>query len=209
MNSTGRFALLVPVKTLVNAKSRLRGFEDKVRRDLVRAFALDVVTAAMQSPLISGVHVVTDEAGFADAAREAGCNVLPDRGDGDLNAALRAALEEVPPGPVAALLGDLPCLIADDLSQALASASGAGFVADAAGTGTTLLAASDHASFDPRFGPDSRAAHRAGGVPEVSLGVPTLRQDVDTAEDLDLAILLGVGPHTHAVLVAGRAHPRS
>lgn len=202
MSTPQQYALVVPVKTLSRAKSRLQGFTDVVRRDLVRAFAMDAVTAALASPLVASVHVVTEEADLAESVRVLGCSVLPDAGAGDLNRALRFAVESlgVPAAPVAAMLGDLPCLVTADLTEALASVTGAGFVADAAGTGTTLLAVTDPASFNPRFGIASRAAHRATGTPEVSIGVPTLRLDVDTAEDLAAAIDLGVGAHTRSVL---------
>jgi 2-phospho-L-lactate guanylyltransferase len=204
MSTPQQYALVVPVKTLSRAKSRLLGFTDGVRRNLMQAFAMDALAAALASPLVSGVHVVTDEPDLAAAARLLGCAVLPDQGHGDLNGALRSAvatLAVVSHAPVAAMLGDLPCLVTEDLSAALASMTGrAGFVADAAGTGTTLLAVTDPASFDPRFGPASRSAHLAAGVREVSLDVPTLRLDVDTAEDLVAAVELGVGTRTRRVL---------
>jgi 2-phospho-L-lactate guanylyltransferase len=205
MSSPQQYALVVPVKTLSRAKSRLRGFTDVVRRDLVRAFAMDALTAALASPMVASVHVVTDEPDLAASVRLLGATVLPDAGAGDLNRALRAAVASLagPPAasrPVAAMLGDLPCLVPDDLSVALGSVTGSGFVADAAGTGTTLLAVVDPTTFEPRFGPGSRAAHRAAGFCEVALGVPTLRLDVDTAEDLRTAVDLGVGAHTRLVL---------
>lgn len=202
MSPSKPYALVVPVKTLSRAKSRLRGFTDVVRRDLVRAFALDALTAALASPMVLSVHVVTDEADLGDAVRDLGCAVLPDAGAGDLNRALRSAVESLAlgTGPVAAMLGDLPCLVSEDLTDALTSVTVTGFVADAAGTGTTLMAVRDPAGFDPRFGLASRAAHRAAGMTEVPLRVPTLRLDVDTAEDLADAVGLGVGAHTRAVL---------
>jgi 2-phospho-L-lactate guanylyltransferase len=200
MSPPQQYALVVPVKTLSRAKSRLQGFTDVVRRDLVRGFALDAVTAALASPMVSTVHVVTDERDLADAVRDLGCDVLPDAGAGDLNRALSSAVASLAGQRVAAMLGDLPCLLPGDLDQALASVTDAGFVADAAGTGTTLLAVADPSRFHPRFGPASRAAHQGLGIAEVTLDVPTLRLDVDTAEDLAAAVRLGIGSHTRAVL---------
>lgn len=206
-----RFTLVVPVKTLSRAKSRLTGFPADVRRDLVRAFAVDALSAALSCTLVEAVVVVTDENDLADHAQSLGCRVLPDLGDGDLNAALRAAVRQVEAGPVAAMLGDLPCLLPDDLATALreitASTTGHGFVGDAAGTGTTLLAVRAAPDFDPRFGPGSRAAHLASGAREVTATVPTLRHDVDTLADLDAARSLGLGAHTSAVLE--RPEPRT
>ena len=207
MTTSPRFALVVPVKTLTRAKSRLTGFTEDVRRDLVAAFALDAVAAALACPAVGAVSVVTEEPDLASQVRDLGCAVLPDVGAGDLNLALRAAVRALPAGPVAAMLGDLPCLLPDDLDQALAavraSTQGNGFVADADGTGTTLVAVRDPSAFAPRFGIDSRAAHLATGLTEVVLEVPSLRRDVDTADDLAAAQRLGIGPRTTAVL-AGR-----
>lgn len=192
--------LVVPVKTLSHAKSRLH---DLPRADLMRAFAFDALAAAVASPRVRAAYVVTAEDDLADGVRALGCRVLPDRGAGDLNAALRAAVRETAsPGPVAALLGDLPCLLTDDLTQALdwVLAAGSGFVGDADGTGTTLLAVGNAGDFRPAFGLGSYAAHLAAGYPSVPLDVPTLRRDVDTAADLDAARVLGLGPATRAVL---------
>ena len=84
-----------------------------------------------------------------------------------------------------------------------ASAHPAAFVADALGSGTTMVAAASTEHFTPRFGPGSRAAHQVGGAHEVvEVDVPTLRRDVDTPEDLREALELGVGGHT-AIVSAG------
>jgi 2-phospho-L-lactate guanylyltransferase len=72
-------------------------------------------------------------------------------------------------------------------------------VADAGGTGTTLLTAVGVA-LDPRFGRGSAAAHRAGGARELTGPWPGLRRDVDTAEDLRAAALLGLGSRTARLL---------
>ena len=69
-----------------------------------------------------------------------------------------------------------------------------GFVADAAGTGTTTLTARPGVDLDPRFGPRSRAAHAASGAVALEPGpVPGLRRDVDTEVDLWDAGRLGLG----------------
>ena len=195
------FALVVPVKTLTRAKSRLTGFPDDVRRALVTAFALDALAAATSCRAVGSVTVVTDEPDLAGLVRDLGCDVLPDEGAGDLNRVLqRAVLALGPSGAVAAMLGDLPCLLPEDLEQALGSVQDQGFVADAEGTGTTLVAVRDPASFVTHFGARSRAAHVAAGIAEITLEVPSLRRDVDTADDLAAATMLGVGPRTGAVL---------
>jgi 2-phospho-L-lactate guanylyltransferase len=196
--------LLVPIKSTADAKSRL-GLARDERLALRRAFAQDAVAAARRCSLVD-VHVVGDGAGI-DAP------VLPDEGAGDLNEALRRAADRVarPALGTAVMLADLPCLIPDDLAAALSVASDAAvpcFVADADGTGTTLLTAPRGALLDPHFGTDSARRHRSSGALELELFAPTLRRDVDTPDDLAAARALGVGSHT-ATLLDGLSSARA
>ena len=195
------FALLVPVKTLTLAKSRLVMAGNDERRSLMRAFALDAIAAASRCPAVAQVYVVTDEPGFeVDGAVR-----LEDEGDGDLNralqhASLRARLVDPTLG-VAAMCADLPSLTADDLAIGLkAGLAPRWFVADASGSGTTLLAAGPGMELDPHFGAHSAYRHEQSGASPVHVEVPTLRQDVDTGADLVAARQLGVGRHTSSVL---------
>lgn len=112
---------------------------------------------------------------------------------------------------MAALNADLPALRPAELTRVLAAATEfpRAFLADAAGIGTTLLAAAPGRELTPAFGMDSRARHRASGAVELRLeGVDSVRQDVDTGGDLRAALALGVGPRTAAVaarlLIAGQ-----
>jgi 2-phospho-L-lactate guanylyltransferase len=198
---THTFALLVPVKTLSLAKSRLELGHDHLRAPLMRAFALDAIDAASRTSAVGRVYVVTDEPGFdLDGAVR-----LPDEGEGDLNralvhASLRVRLLE-PTWGVAAMCADLPSVQAEDLQTALASGlTPRWFVADAAGSGTTLLAAAPGTDLDPHFGADSARRHERSGAVAVRAQVPTLRRDVDTDGDLASARALGVGPHTTGYL---------
>ncbi len=189
--------LLVPVKDGAATKTRLEVGAD--RRELMRAFARDAVAAARESSLAD--VVVVGDPSLADL----GVPVLPDAGAGDLNAALRSAAAGLPAGgPVAVMLADLPCLRSSELDEGLAAAlrhGGRCFVADSAGTGTTLLVAAS-GDLDPRFGVDSARRHLESGAHALTDPLPTLRQDVDTAEDLERALLLGVGPATTALLAS-------
>ena len=195
-----RFSLLVPVKNGRGAKTRLGGVDTSGRGELMAAFARDAITAARRTPLVE-VYVVGDVAALRQLGRELDVRVLPDEGNGDLNQALRrAAVRVAQPGRgVAVMLGDLPCLRTDDLELALAL-EGRAYVADAAATGTTLLLTAPGAELDPRFGRDSARAHAASGAREIAGDLASLRLDVDTNEDLDRAITLGVGTHTAATL---------
>lgn len=205
---TDRFALLIPVKTWIRAKSRLGLTDPGARHRLMRAFALDAIAAAQESPAIAEVYVVSDEPDLALP----GVHVVPDKGDGDLNAAISAAstmiVPSAPPLGIAVMCADLPCLVASDLSAALTSVSpGRAFVADAARTGTTLLAATPGFELSPRFGPGSARLHQRSGAVPVGLEVPSLRLDVDTRDDLERAVSFGVGRQTAAVLAAGSLGP--
>jgi 2-phospho-L-lactate guanylyltransferase len=199
------YAVLVPVKPLRLAKSRLASPSGEHRGRLMTAFARDVLDAATASDHVDAVYVVTDEPGFDSVEVER----LPDEGDGDLNRALvhaatRARLADPRLG-VVALCADLPCLVPRDLDAALtAGLSPRWFVADAAGTGTAMLAAGPGTDLDPHFGVDSARRHEASGAVPVRADVPTLRRDVDTDLDLDAALALGVGRHTALVLESRR-----
>ena len=196
------FALLVPVKALSLAKSRLDLGHDHLRAPLMRAFALDAIEAAVRTSSVGQVYVVTDEPGFEID----GATRLPDEGDGDLNRALVHATLRVrlrqPDWGIAAMCADLPCVNAQDLHTALGSGlTPRWFVADAAGSGTTLLAAAPGVDLDPHFGSDSARRHERSGAVAVRTPVTTLRRDVDTDVDLTSARELGVGPHTEQVLM--------
>lgn len=201
------YAVLVPVKSLALAKSRLVGLTGDHRRALAAAFALDTVAVAAATPGVAGVLAVTDDFRFAGELTDRGCAVIPDGVTGDLNASLLQAAHEAarrwPGARLAALCADLPALRATDLATALAAVPDdrPGFVVDAAGSGTTTYAAA-LAQFAPRFGPDSRAAHLDAGCAEITGTLASLRQDVDGPADLDQARALGVGPATTAALAA-------
>jgi len=205
------FAVLVPVKPTRRAKSRLAPLGDDVRRSLVAAFAADTVSAALGAPCVAGVLVVTDDHELAAALRDVGAEVIPDGVADDLNGSLVQAGAEAhrrwPGLGLAALCADLPALDPAELAAALEEAyrHPAAFVADAAGEGTTLVAALSPDDFTPSFGPGSREAHLAHGAHEVvEVDVPTLRRDVDTPADLREAVELGVGPRTACVAVGLR-----
>ncbi|WBB56901.1 2-phospho-L-lactate guanylyltransferase [Verrucosispora sp. WMMD573] len=204
---TQPWTVVVPVKRLAAAKTRLRGGLPGVpHQDLALALAADTLAAVRACPGVAEILVVTDDAQVADAARSAGARVLPDVADAGLNAAFRHGAAGVA-GWVAGLTADLPALRPAELAAALRTAlSGPPevrqFVADAPGTGTVLLAAPPGVPLDPRFGPGSAAAHAASGARPLTGDWPSLRRDVDTAGDLAAAARLGLGPRTTA-LTAG------
>jgi 2-phospho-L-lactate/phosphoenolpyruvate guanylyltransferase len=199
------WSLVIPVKVLALAKSRLTGLGAPRRAELALAMAADTVAAAAACPAVDAVIVVTDDEAAAAELSGLGALVLPD-GPGDgLNPALEFgaayAGEHWPGRGRAGMAADLPALGAEELGRALAGAAASrqAFVADAAGTGTTLYTAGPGVEFSPRFGPGSRVAHRSAGAVELMLpGLDGLRRDVDTVADLRDAARIGLGPRTLA-----------
>jgi 2-phospho-L-lactate guanylyltransferase len=194
------WSVLMPVKVLEQAKSRLAALAGERRGELALALACDTVTAVLACAEVARVIVVTDDQVAGTALAELGTLVVPDEPRDGLNAALRHgaayARSRWPASGTAALSADLAALRADELGRALRAASAwpAAFVADAAGDGTTLYTASPGMPFRPAFGLGSRARHAAGGAVELDLGgVPGLRRDVDTPADLRGAAALGLG----------------
>jgi 2-phospho-L-lactate guanylyltransferase len=202
------WTVVLPVKRLPAAKTRLRGALPGVPHEqLALALARDTVAAALACPQVAQVLVVTADPTATAVLGALGARVVPDPPHAGLNAAFRAGAELVT-GPrrwIAALTADLPALRPPDLTAALrAAAEGPAdvrhFVADAPATGTVLLTAPPGVTLDPRFGVGSAAAHGDSGALALAGEWPTLRRDVDTADDLAGAASLGLGRHTAALL---------
>ncbi|HZG04951.1 MAG TPA: 2-phospho-L-lactate guanylyltransferase [Streptomyces sp.] len=198
------WTLVVPLKPLGRAKSRLAAAAgEDLRPELALAFALDTVGAALACPAVEDVVIVTDDPRAGAELAAVGARIVPDAPAAGLNAALEhgeAVVRARRPGAaVAALNADLPALRPAELARVLAAvrAHPRAFLADAAGVGTTLLAAAPGTALAPAFGGASRARHLRSGAVEITLsGVESVRRDVDTGEDLAAALALGVGPHT-------------
>lgn len=195
------WGLVVPVKRLTLAKTRLQVLGEPLRQELALAFAADVVLAALACPVVARVVVVTDDTRVRQVLGALGAEVVADSPDAGHNAALDHAAALLPPTlGAAALSADLPSLTAGDIDAALAQVlTGRGFVTDADGSGTTLLAAAPGVALRPSFGARSREEHLASGAAELEAHA-RLRLDVDTPEDLAAALGLGVGESTAAVL---------
>ncbi|MBU4464858.1 MAG: 2-phospho-L-lactate guanylyltransferase [Actinobacteria bacterium] len=214
-----KWAVIIPVKPAARGKSRL-DVPGADRVALARAIALDTIAAAAACEAVAQVYVVTEDGGLATLALGVpGLRFVPEGEAHGIDAAVAvgaaaagAACERM---PRAALLGDLPALRPADLAAALhaAAAVDRGVVADAEGTGTTLVTARSGVRWESSFGEGSLARHVALGceplaVPDAS----TLRRDVDTADQLAEASTLTLGRHTSGVLAlrsAGTARPRS
>ncbi|MEU4242089.1 2-phospho-L-lactate guanylyltransferase [Actinoplanes sp. NPDC026619] len=194
---------VIPVKRLSAAKSRLRGAVPAPRHgELALAMVRDTVSAVLAGTAVAELIVVTDDTVVAAAVGELGAKVVPDTPAAELNAAMRHGADEIAGLSRfrAVLAGDLPALRPEQLDEALSLVTKRSFVADAAGTGTVLLAAGPGEPLDPRFGPGSAAAHAASGATALAGAWPGLRQDVDTPADLRQVLALGAGRHTCELL---------
>lgn len=197
-----QFVVLVPVKDPDVGKSRLL-VPAHLRPGLASAFALDTLHAARDAEGVAEVVVVTADEGFADVVADLGFARLDDSGDlnQSLTAAAAAVREQHPTASPVALCADLPCLRPADLEDALRAVPGgaAAFVADAAGSGTTMYAA-PYDDFAPGFGHASAAGHARSGAVPLAGELLTLRHDVDDESSLVAAMRLGVGRFTQDVV---------
>jgi 2-phospho-L-lactate/phosphoenolpyruvate guanylyltransferase len=205
------WSVVVPAKRLDVAKTRLRpasAADPDAHARLVLALLADTVSAAVACPAVADVVVVTDDAAAAEVVRGLGARTVADEPDRGLNPALEHGARAAGTAAVAALSSDLPALRPAALAAALTAAERAPrcFVADAQGTGTTLLTAVD-VPLRPRFGPGSAAAHRGGGALPLTGDWPGLSRDVDTEADLRAAAALGLGPATSALLGSSLTRP--
>lgn len=197
------WVVLVPVKRFADGKRRFGDRPD--RAALAEAFARDTIDAVAASPRVRMLLVMTDDAHLVDDLRlPVAAAVRAQRAPG-LNAAisegLQFAQESWPDYGHAVLQGDLPALVPEDLDRTLEMAEEVplALVPDAAGTGTVLITGQPGMPLLPAFGPNSAARHRDLGH-RLLRGTERLRRDVDGPDDLDVAVRLGVGRHTSALL---------
>ena len=192
---------LVPLKDLVQAKTRLAGLlAPSERRALAQAMLEDVLVLLAGHPEIEGITLVSDDPSAHLLAGQYGARHWPERelGCRGLNEVVGLASARLQAEGAAALLvlhADLPLLGTADVAAVLATQreiDGLAIGCDRHGAGTNVLAyAADRV---PRFcfGPDSCAGHfaaaRADGIPAAVLRRPGIGLDID--EPQDLAFLL-------------------
>lgn len=194
-----RWTVLIPVKALPAAKSRLLDASVDVagHERLVRAIRADTCNAARSSADVARLVIVVDQG-------DGGEDLVFVQTRPGLNAALEDAAayaaQRWPADGIAALVGDLPALRSNELTATLGTAAAheRAFTADADTTGTTLLAATPGVALRPAFGAGSAGRHAA--IATALVAPPGLRRDVDTTADLRSAVVLGVGPLTRAAL---------
>ncbi len=189
--ASGGLRVLVPMKALDDAKSRLWADVAAPERRAAVVGMLDrVVRAAVAA--VGSCTVVGGDPSIRRAAEAAGADWTADPASG-LNATLASAMRTAyADGARAALFlpADLPLITRDDVLAVAEASAGytrpVGVEASADG-GTNALLVPASAAFEPRLGQDSFAKHRAAaqaaGSPLVALDAPNIAFDVDSAAD--------------------------
>jgi len=186
--------VLIPVKPLAQAKTRLAGvLSPGERQALVRHMLDDVLAALAAAPDIAGVALVSADPAVARIGAERGLRVLPESAPG-LNAALHGAIATLAGEGIDTLLvlpADVPLLDTATLEQMRAAhrtAPALTLVAASADGGTNALLMSPPDLLSPAFGAGSCAGYcRAAvelGVAPTLLDLPQAALDIDRPEDL-------------------------
>ena len=203
MRPTG-WDVIVPLKQVAFAKTRLTVLGDRWRQTFARALFLDTVEAVTRCPVPVRVHAVTDDRPtITELATFSGSVLVHAGAPSGVNNAISHAAESLGHDGWgrAALLGDLPALSGQDLAEVIEGAGAArrSVVPDADEVGSTMLLVAAGQPLLPAFGPGSMTRHIASGA--VLIQAPqAARRDVDRPEDLWAAWRLGVGPRTTWVL---------
>jgi 2-phospho-L-lactate guanylyltransferase len=202
-----RWAVLLPVKPPGVAKSRLALASVRARAELVLAMAMDVAAVVLACPRVELVLVVAESVDGLEPLQRMGASVVVDPARGGLNASLRyaagLAAARDSTYAIASLVADVAAATVDQVTRTLDAAAleGTAFLPDAAGRGTTLVAARRWPAFLPEYGVQSRRRHTEAGFTELRLDdVTGLRLDVDTLADLKAMAALGPGPRTRKAL---------
>lgn len=186
--------ILVPVKSLSNAKQRLSPvLSPEARLELAQAMCHDVLETLAHWQRRPKVAIVTSDGFACDLAGRFGFDVIAD----DVNPGETGAIEMATRvcadrGADRSLVipADIPLIEALELQQIVDAAppAGAVLVPDAAGRGTNAALRAPADLFPLRFGNDSflphLAAAKATGLDCVVLKLPGIALDVDRPEDL-------------------------
>lgn len=188
--------VLVPVRTLEGAKSRLGSVLDAEERAALVLRLLDrMLTAAAAARSVHAVAVVSPDPVILRRAQRRGVRGIRQRSSG-LNGALEEAARAMrPTGRLLVLPGDLPGVTPEAIDELAAAADRTGppvvvLVPDRHGRGTNALLLDPPGVIRFAFGVDSRAAHRhlaqTAGAAYLEVA-SALSLDIDTPDDLLLA----------------------
>jgi 2-phospho-L-lactate/phosphoenolpyruvate guanylyltransferase len=196
--ATPHVVAIIPVGTLIGAKSRLGAVLDAEERlELTILLARRTIAAAVAADGIAETIVVTPDDAVRELASGLGARALRQR-DGGLNRGIDIARDEALAAGADAIVIvpiDLPDVSPEAIEAVLAPLADprrplVAIVPDRHGRGTNALLIAPPDAIDVCFGGDSRYAHvaaaEAAGARLVELDGP-LALDVDTPDDLLLA----------------------
>lgn len=205
-------ALLIPVKTLDNAKQRLGEALDQQHRTLLaEAMLRDVLAAAAGVQDRIDVFLVTGDVRAKSVAQEFGFAVIEDTANESETAAIEMATAWcVLRGydTTVVIPGDIPLITSDELLAVLDAAPLEGVVIvpafDRRGSNCVLRRPADVIPL--RFGNDSFLPHcetvRKTGKPLVILEMPGIGLDIDHPHELELLLRRAGGTHAQQLLRA-------
>lgn len=185
--------ILVPVKSLANAKQRLAPLLDQnTRTELARAMLADVLEAVANYGKQEVAVVTSDE--FATLlARRHGFGTIRDESNRSETDAIEMATEVCESRGIVTTLvipGDIPLIEAGDLAVIFdhAPQRGSVLVPAADGRGTNAALRTPASLFPLRFGSDSFVPHvrsaKATGSPCIILELRRIALDIDSPDDL-------------------------
>ena len=186
--------ILIPVKSLANAKQRLASVLDQpTRTQLAQAMLFDVLEALGTWANRPEVSIVTSDPFALELARRFRFQIIPDNANRSETDAIEMATRFCVGRGVDSTLvipGDIPLIQAGEVEKILESAPAEGsvLVPAADGRGTNAAWRRPAGLFPLRFGNDSfkphLAAARATQKPCVVLSLPGIALDIDNPSDL-------------------------
>jgi 2-phospho-L-lactate/phosphoenolpyruvate guanylyltransferase len=187
---------IVPLKSPHSAKSRLSGvLDDSQRLRLFYLIARRVIEAALHTPGINGVSVVTASNAVMDFSANLGAQCLRLDHDHGTAKACSDAIEKLPSSCVQRVLfiaGDLPLISSSVLAPLVALSDQGPLIAiagDRQRIGTNALLCTPGDVIPLCFGEGSFSRHVDGakqlGVATHIVNSPPLALDIDEPEDLD------------------------
>ncbi len=201
MNEHGGLTAVIPMKPLIDGKSRLAGvFTDEQRGDLVIGMLTTVIDAVKGAGVDSFIIVGGDER-VAKVGEETGGKWIQDPGT-DLNDTLKTVFAQILNSGQSALFlaGDLPFLKSADVYSLIRTSGNQKNIALAPAKkdgGTNGILVPPGIEFEPQMGQRSFAKHLAqAAAAEKSVAIETsdgLGCDLDTTDDLNAYVYMEPG----------------
>lgn len=201
MNEHGGLTAVIPMKPLIDGKSRLAGvFTDEQRGDLVIGMLTTVIDAIKGAGVDSFIIVGGDER-VAKVGEETGGKWIQDPGT-NLNDTLKTVFAQILNSGQSALFlaGDLPFLKSADVYSLIRTSGNQKNIALAPAKkdgGTNGILVPPGIEFEPQMGQRSFAKHLAqAAAAEKSVAIETsdgLGCDLDTTDDLNAYVYMEPG----------------